>query len=102
MANYGNSIYTEVSLPSSSTGSDLRIWGWVSTLSEIQSFGYSIDGGALITGDYSVEDEVVASMGEYASRYEILVPIEPGKHIISVFVLTENATCRVWTISVTA
>ncbi|MBQ3867953.1 MAG: leucine-rich repeat protein [Clostridia bacterium] len=88
-------------------GENLRIWGWVGSLSEIQGFGYSINDGEIITGEFAVdpEEDVVNaahdSGASFASRFAILVPVNDGAYTIKAYMITETTEEVIWVIHVT-
>ena len=101
----GNDELTEIDL-TDLTGKELRIWGWYASNISVPVFGYKIDDGNVVYGEYAVaaEDAVKAvaeeatGTSEYASRYEILVPISDGNHTVTAFVRLSNGERVLWTI----
>ncbi len=85
----------------------IALRGWIGFTMPIISFGYRIDSGELVTGDFFEETEqnVLNAGGRYASRFRIEVPtndLEAGTYSVSFVVLLEGGTEYVLeTISVT-
>ncbi|MBR7062065.1 MAG: leucine-rich repeat protein, partial [Clostridia bacterium] len=96
-----------ISIPASLIGENLRIWGWVGSLSEIRGFGYTINDGEIITGEFEVdpgEDVVNAACdrgASFASRFAILVPVNDGAYTIKAYMITETTEEVIWVIHVT-
>ena len=103
----GNDEVTDVDLKAD-VGKELKIWGWVGTTSAITGFGYKINGGDIVTGDFAVApeggvvDAAKAAGATEASRYAIMVPITADNYKIEAVVITEAGTEVFWTINVTA
>ena len=103
----GNSEVTDVDLKAD-VGKELRIWGWLGTTSPITGFGYKINGGDVVTGDFAVApegpvvDAAKAKGATEASRYAIMVPITADNYKIEAVVITEAGTEVIWTVNVTA
>ncbi|MBR0158500.1 MAG: leucine-rich repeat protein, partial [Clostridia bacterium] len=101
-----NDEEVSITIPESFVGTDLRIWGWVGSLSEIQGFGYSIDDGEIVTGEFAVEAEqevghVAQSFGaQYWSRFAILVPLTEGSYTVKAYMITEKGEEAFWVIHV--
>lgn len=80
--------------------------GWIGYAQAIAQFGYIIDGGEPVFGDFAraTGDEVKAAGGEYASRFEVLVSLadlDEGSHTISpVIRLEDGKLVRVYEITV--
>ena len=75
----------------------MMLRGWIGFGREIQSFGYYIDTYDFIYGDFATatEDPVKAAGGEYASRFEILVPLAnlgAGEHRVGFVVKLSDGT----------
>ena len=64
----GNSDPTDVDV-AEYTGKTLRIWGWLGTVSPIAGFGYTINGGEIVTGDFAVTagQDVIDAVALYFS-----------------------------------
>ena len=96
-----------ISIPASLIGENLRIWGWVGSLSEIRGFGYTINDGEIITGEFAVDPgEDVANAARdcgasFASRFAILVPVNDGAYTIKAYMITETTEEVIWVIHVT-
>lgn len=64
--------------------------GWAGDTAAITTFGYKIDGGAFVEGNFKqpTEEAVKGAGGEFAERYKVDVPVKElatGKHLIEVF-----------------
>ena len=108
-ASFGrNDFNTDIELGTEMIGEELRLWGWAASLSEIQGFGYSIDNGEVITGDFNVDPEQlvidIATGEPYNAndvlRFAIIVPVTEGIHTIKAYMLTEHTTELIWKINV--
>ena len=69
----------------------LRLRGWIGYETEIDKFGYSIDGGEPIinTNPATTEDSVLNAGGQYARRYDLSVDLsslDVGLHTFEMFV----------------
>ncbi len=101
----GNSDNTAVDL-TDSVGKELKIWGWLGTTSPIQGFGYKINDGELVTGEFTVAagqdviDAAKAGGATEASRFAIMVPITEGSYTVDAYVIMESGTEKIWTIIV--
>ncbi|MBO7406226.1 MAG: discoidin domain-containing protein, partial [Clostridia bacterium] len=101
----GNSDPTDVDV-AEYTGKTLRIWGWLGTVSPIAGFGYTINGGEIVTGDFAVaagQDVINAAAGAgatEASRFKVLVPITEGGYTIDVYCIMESGNEKIWTVNV--
>jgi hypothetical protein len=104
----GNDELTEVDL-TDLTGKELRFWGWYASNISVPVFGYKIDDGEVVYGNYNVaaEDGVkdaakeAVGTSDYASRYEILVPITEGSHTVTAYVRLSNGERALWTVKYT-
>ena len=108
-ANVGNNAeLTEIDL-TDLTGKELRIWGWYASDISVPVFGYKIDGGEAVYGEFAAAaDENVKKAAEeavgtsdYASRFEILVPISEGSHTVTACVRLSNGERTMWTVKYT-
>ena len=101
----GNDELTEIDV-TDLTGKELRIWGWYASNISVPVFGYKIDNGEIVYGEFAVapEDGVKAAAKEavgtdaYASRYAILVPIADGNHTVTAYVRLSNGERAIWTV----
>jgi hypothetical protein len=66
------------------------IRGWAGDTAEIETFGYKIDGGEFVAGEFkqATEAAVLAAGGEHASRFKVVVPVKtlkPGAHTATAY-----------------
>ena len=90
-------------------GAQVRLWGWAVSKSPIESFGYSIDGGEIVYGDFRWETEQAvidlgtnwgtAPYGE-STRYNIIVPFETVCKEIRAFIKIGGQDFLFWTVKV--
>ena len=64
--------------------------GWAGDSAPIETFGYKIDGGEFVAGDFAqaTEEPVRAAGGEHASRFKVVVPVKtlkPGEHVATAY-----------------
>lgn len=75
--------------------------GWAGDTAAIETFGYKIDGGAFVAGEFkqATEAAVLGAGGEHASRFKVVVPVKtlkPGEHTATVFAkLTDGRVLEV-------
>lgn len=101
-----NEELTEIDL-TDLTGKELRIWGWYASNISVPVFGYKIDNGEVVYGEYAVaaEEDVKnaarreVGTSEYTSRYEIFVPISDGNHTVTAYVRLSNGERAIWTVN---
>ena len=101
----GNDELTEIDV-TDLTGKELRIWGWYASNISVPVFGYKIDDGEVVYGEYAVEAEAgvkaaaeeAVGTSNYASRYAILVPITEGNHTVTAYVRLSNGERAIWTV----
>ena len=75
----------------------LGLRGWIGFNQAIDQFGYFIDNYSMVYGEYkqATEDGVLAAGGEFASRFQINVPLSElsaGTHMIGFVVKLEDGT----------
>ena len=90
-------IGNTVSFPAGKPHDSMVLRGWIGFDQPIASFGYFIDNYTMVYGDFAkaTEDGVLAAGGEFASRFEILVPLtdlEGGVHTVGFVVKLEDGT----------
>ncbi len=101
----GNDEVSEIDL-TDLTGKELRIWGWYASNISVPVFGYKVDNGDVVYGEFAkaAEDGVKGAAKEhvgtdaYASRYEIMVPIAEGDHTVTAYVRLANGERAIWTV----
>ena len=101
----GNDEVSEIDL-TDLTGKELRIWGWYASNISTPVFGYKVDNGNVVYGEFAVAagDDVKAAAKEkvgtqdHASRYEIMVPIAEGDHTVTAYVRLSNSERAIWTV----
>ena len=101
----GNDEVTDIDL-TDLTGKELRIWGWYASNISTPVFGYKVDNGSIVYGEFAkaAEDGVKNAAKEnvgtdaYAARYEIMVPITDGDHTVTAYVRLANGERAIWTI----
>jgi cell division septation protein DedD len=101
----GNDEISEIDL-TDLTGKELRIWGWYASNISTPVFGYKVDNGNVVYGEFAVAagDDVKAAAKEkvgtqdHASRYEIMVPIAEGDHTVTAYVRLSNGERAIWTV----
>ena len=101
----GNDEISEIDL-TDLTGKELRIWGWYASNISTPVFGYKVDNGNIVYGEFAVAagDDVKAAAKEkvgtqdHASRYEIMVPIAEGDHTVTAYVRLSNGERAIWTV----
>lgn len=64
--------------------------GWAGDSAPIETFGYKIDGGEFVAGEFKqvTEPAVLAAGGEHASRFKVVVPVKtlkPGEHVATAY-----------------
>ena len=61
--------------------STLTVRGWIGFVEEIESFGYKINGGEPVFGDFKAATEpgVLAAGGYLATRFEVVIPVSDLK-----------------------
>lgn len=64
--------------------------GWAGDTAAIDTFGYKIDGGEFVAGEFKqdTEEAVLGAGGEHASRYKVVIPVKtltPGTHTATAF-----------------
>ena len=64
--------------------------GWAGDSAPIETFGYKIDGGDFVAGEFkqATEQPVLDAGGEHASRFKVVVPVKtlkPGEHVVTAY-----------------
>lgn len=79
-----------VTIPDPTAQTSLELGGWVGFPMAVDAFGYSLDGGDTVYGNFSAytEEAVKEEGGAYAQRFCITVPLmtlKPGTHTVMFF-----------------
>lgn len=69
--------------------------GWTGDTDKIETFGYKIDDGEFVAGEFSqaTEEAVLGAGGEFASRFKVVIPVKslsPGEHTATAFAKLED------------
>ena len=90
-------INNTIVFDSSDRHESIALRGWIGFSQAIDQFGYYIDGGEIVYGDFkqATEGGVLAAGGEFATRYQVNVPLSDvttGDHIVGFVVKLADGT----------